>query len=462
MNNQPFRCIAKPRVLLPNKDIDLNKWAVIACDQFTSPNENYWQKVEKYVGDAPSTLKLIFPEYYLADKENINSRIQKIQTEMKKYLSEGVLVDPLGKDYFVYTRRKLSNGKVRQGLVALMDLEEYSYKKGEKTAIRPTEGIVEERLPIRMEIRKGAPLEFPHILMLVDDPERKLIEPLGVALEKHTKLFDFDLMMDGGHAEGYAVTSMELEKKIVEVMEGFADRQLFQKKYGLSSPENPLVVAVGDGNHSLASAKAVWEEVKQRLITEGKSWENNPARYAMAEIINVHDEALVFEPIHRVLFDVGEMEPFMEVMNKYFGDKGSMCNVRELETKEEMSETMMDKKGSKNSQMFGVSYIKNEELKYLVVEVTPPVHSLVVGALQMFIDDYISLHSEVKVDYLHGEEGVIRDSSIVGNVGFFLPGMNKGDLFNSVIQDGVTPRKTFSMGEADTKAYYIMGHKITE
>lgn len=451
-------CIKKPRVMMPKEGTDLNKWAVIACDQFTSPNEDYWQKVEEYVGEAPSTLNLIFPEYYLADKANIENRIAMIQETMKQYLAEGVMTDVLGEDRFIYTRRKLSNGKTRQGLVALLDLEEYSYKKGEKPTIRPTEGIVEERLPIRMQIRRGAPLEFPHILMLIDDPEKRMIEPLGRDLSKHKKLYDFELMMNGGHAEGYAVTDEVMERKVWEVMESLGDQETFMEKYGLTAPEKPMVIAVGDGNHSLASAKGVWEETKQKLIAEGKEWQSHPARLAMVELINVHDEALEFEPIHRVLFGVGEWKNFEAEMKEYLATKGAEVKVELSATKEEMVSKVKTTAG----QMFGVSMMENGVMAWRVVEVVNPAHSLTVGSLQMFLDDYLSRHTEVKIDYIHGEEGVIRDSSTTGNMGFFLPVMGKTDLFRAVIKDGVTPRKTFSMGEADTKAYYIMGHKITQ
>lgn len=442
---------------MPKEGTDLGKWAVIACDQFTSPNEDYWQRVEAYVGGAPSTLRLIFPEYYLTDKENIQGRVEKIHEEMKSYLDQGVLGDALGKDCFVYTRRRLSDGKTRQGLVVLMDLEAYSYKKGEKPAIRPTEGIVEERLPVRMQIRRGAPLEFPHILMLIDDPERRLIEPLGEDLEKHTKLYDFELMMNGGHAEGYAVTDLEAEKKIFEVVDGLADEKAFQVKYGLTEVEQPLVLAVGDGNHSLASAKAVWEEVKKGLVEKGLEWENSPARFAMAEIINVHDEALEFEPIHRVLFGAGEIEVFKNEMKEFYAGKGA-----DVEIEEQPSEEMMWQKVRSEGLVFGMTLKQEEGLKFMTARVRGEVHSLTVGALQMFIDDYLQKHPEVKVDYIHGEDGVKRDASVMGNIGFFLPVMNKSDLFRAVIREGVTPRKTFSMGEAETKAYYIMGHKISE
>lgn len=451
-------CIRKPRVMMPKEGTDLNKWAVIACDQFTSPNEDYWQKVEAYVGGAPSTLNLIFPEYYLADKENIENRIAKIQETMKKYLAEGVMTDVLGEDRFIYTRRKLSNGKTRQGLVVLLDLEEYSYKKGEKPTIRPTEGIVEERLPIRMQIRRGAPLEFPHILMLVDDPEKRMIEPLGEDLSKHQKLYDFELMMNGGHVEGYAVTNEMVEKRIWEVMESLGNQELFMERYGLSVTENPLVIAVGDGNHSLASAKGVWEETKQKLIAEGIDWQSHPARFAMVELINVHDEALEFEPIHRVLFGAGGWTEFEAEMREYLQSKGAEIIVRTLNSKEEL---LVEVRATTEGQKFGVSAMENGQMVWRMVEITNPAHSLTVGSLQMFLDDYLGKHPEVKIDYIHGEEGVVRDSSTSGNMGFFLPVMGKTDLFKAVIKDGVTPRKTFSMGDADTKAYYIMGHRIT-
>lgn len=450
------KIISKPKIIFPNNQIDLNKWAVIACDQFTSPNENYWQKVEEYVGDSPSTLNIIFPEYYLNDKENIDKRINKIQQTMNDYIKNGILIDPLGEARFIYTKRTLSNGKTRQGLVVALDLEQYSYKKDEKLPIRPTEGIVEERLPIRMKIRKGAPLEFPHILMLVDDAERSLIEPLGQDLSIHTKLYDFDLMMGGGHVEGYAITSESLENNIFEMIGKFSNDATFTEKYQLTETAPAIAIAVGDGNHSLASAKAVWEETKSKLISENQPWEKHPARYAMAEIINIHDEALEFEPIHRVLFNTGDLPAFIENMKTYYESKGATCTVKETQ----MSGGKFPGSTDPSIQAFYLSYMEEREQKFSEVLVSSPPHSITVGTLQMFLDDYLKAHADVKIDYLHGTESVLRDSSKPGDIGFFLSPMNKSDLFKTVAKEGVTPRKTFSMGEAETKAYYIMGRFI--
>ncbi|KKS31725.1 hypothetical protein A2380_03895 [candidate division WWE3 bacterium RIFOXYB1_FULL_43_24] len=453
---QKKNIISKPRILFPNGKIDLNKWAVIACDQFTSPNENYWQKVEKYVEGSPSTLNIIFPEFYLTDKENIDNRINKIQQTMEEYVNSGILVDLLKEDRFIYTRRTLSNRKIRQGLVVALDLEAYSYKKGEKLPIRPTEGIVEERLPIRMKIRKGAPLEFPHILMLIDDPERFLIEPLGKDLSSHQKLYDFDLMMGGGHAEGYAVTLEEQENNIFDVINKLSDDAAFTRKHDLTETAPAIAIAVGDGNHSLASAKAVWEETKSQLISENKSWEEHPARYAMAEIINMHDEALEFEPIHRVLFNTGDFNAFIEDMKKYYETLGATCELKETR----MIDGKFPDSPDQGTQTFFLCYSDGSVQRFSAISVKPSPHSITVGTLQMFLDNYLKNHGQVKIDYLHGTESLLRDSSKPGDIGFFLPPMNKEDLFKTVAKEGVTPRKTFSMGEADTKAYYIMGRRI--
>jgi uncharacterized protein (DUF1015 family) len=452
--------ISKPKVLLPKDDIDMMKWSVIACDQYTSPNENYWQKVEELVGNAPSTLKMIFPEYYLKDTDLIDARITNIQKYMKEYIENGILVEKLEEDRFIYTRRTLPNGKVRKGLMVLLDLEQYSYKKDEKLPIRPTEGIVEERLPIRMKIREGAPIEFPHILMLIDDPEMSVIEPLEKTIPAHKKLYDFELMIGGGHVEGYAVTSEEEENRIFKAINKLNDEDMFKQKYGLETGENPIVIAVGDGNHSLASAKAVWEKTKEKLIEEGESWEDNPARYAMAELINIHDEALEFESIHRVLFNVDNIEDFLSEMKNFYQNLGSACDIAESE--EPMTEPTegFDFTSEPPSHLFKISYHNGEKLKFLSVIINPGVHSITVGSLQMFLDQYVKDHPESEIDYIHGIGGVLRDSSKKGNIGFFLPSMKKEDLFRTVAKEGVTPRKTFSMGEADTKAYYIMGRKI--
>ena len=474
ISNKSNIIIKKPEVFLPKNGIDYNKWAVIACDQHTSPNSTYWEEVEKYVGDNPSTLKLIFPEYYLNDKDNIEERISLIHRKMEEYLKDGIVEKFIygnnGKGNFIYTRRKLSNNKIRQGLTVLLDLEKYSYKKGDKSAIRPTEGIVEERLPIRIKIREGAPLEFPHILMLIDDPDKRIIEPLGDTLDKHHKLFDFDLMMGGGHIEGYAITSEKYENNIFSGLDRLSNSIEFSKRYGFDREEPAIVIAVGDGNHSLASAKSIWEKTKKNLMENNEAWENHPARYAMAEVVNIHDESLEFEPIHRVLFNIKDMDLFHKEIEEFYLNKGIGISIEQIEISEEeyKNHSLIDNKfeekiQEQETQMYWIMHKDMSEEKILTYTVTlnPGIHSITVGSLQLFLDDYLSRNNDVEIDYIHGTEDLLNNLGVKSNVGFLLPGMNKSDLFKTVAKEGVTPRKTFSMGESDTKAYYIMGRKIS-
>ncbi|HEX5943507.1 MAG TPA: DUF1015 domain-containing protein, partial [Anaerolineales bacterium] len=293
-----------PQVYLPRTGTDLTKWAVIACDQFTSQPE-YWNEVEKIVGDAPSTLNLTFPEVYL-EKPDGDERIKNIQATMRKYMDEGVLQPH---DGLVYVERTV-DGKTRKGIVLCLDLESYDYNKGSSSLIRATEGTIVDRLPPRMKIREGATIELPHILVLIDDPNRTVIEPLGAAKSKLETLYDFDLMLDSGHLAGYAVND-ELENQVVEALRALASPETFAAKYGIGMDQPVLLFAMGDGNHSLATAKAIWEKIKSQVGMD------HPARYALVEIENVHDEGLEFEPIHRVLF--GLKKDLFTELEKTFG-----------------------------------------------------------------------------------------------------------------------------------------------
>ncbi|MBA4380695.1 MAG: DUF1015 domain-containing protein, partial [Anaerolinea sp.] len=268
-----------PRLYLPKKGIDLTKWAVIACDQFTSQPE-YWQQVERLVGDSPSTLNLILPEVYL-EKPGEDERVQRIQATMREYLAKGVLQPREG---LIYVERAVS-GKTRKGILLCLDLERYDYAKGSTSLIRATEGTIVERLPPRMKIRQGAALELPHILVLIDDPQRTVIELLTEARHKLEKLYDFDLMLESGHLTGYAV-SEKLEAQLSQSLRGLAKPETFAAKYGIGKDKPVLLFAMGDGNHSLATAKAGWEEMKSQVGMQ------HPARYALVEIENVHDEGL--------------------------------------------------------------------------------------------------------------------------------------------------------------------------
>ncbi len=287
MKIYPDLGILTPEVYLPKPGVDLHKWATIAVDQFTSQPE-YWEQVEQIVGAAPSTFRITLPEIYL-EKPGEAERIESIQKTMREYLEAGLLQPREG---LIYVERTVA-GKTRKGLMLCLDLERYDFNKGSTSLIRATEGTIVERLPPRIKIREGAPLELPHILVLIDDPEQTVIEPIAAAKESLEKLYDFDLMLESGHLTGYAVKD---EAQVVAALRNLAQPEVFAAKYGVSADLPVLLFAMGDGNHSLATAKAIWEKNK---LTVGME---HPSRYALVEIENVHDEALEFEPIHRVLF----------------------------------------------------------------------------------------------------------------------------------------------------------------
>ena len=428
-----------PQVYLPKPGVDPHKWAVIACDQFTSEPE-YWHEVEKIVGDAPSTLKLTFPEVYL-EKPGGEERIQTIQLSMRKTMDDDVL-QPY--DGFVYVERTV-RGKVRKGVMLCLDLECYDFNKGSSSLIRATEGTIIDRLPPRMKIREGAMLEFPHILVLIDDPDHTVIEPLTEAKSKFQKLYDFETMLGSGHLAGFAVNA-DSENKVVEALRGLVKPETFAAKYGVDKSLPVLLFAMGDGNHSLATAKAIWEKIK------GEVGMDHPARYALVEIENVHDDALEFEPIHRVLF--GLKKDIFAEMQSFFGANFKYSPVA---SGADMIQRVDNADGE--SQLIGVV---GGGKQFGVIEISNPPTNLAVGTIQSFLDGFLKNGGAEKIDYVHGEDVVERLSLQNGNVGFYLAGMHKNELFKTVILDGALPRKTFSMGEAREKRFYMEARKITK
>ena len=426
-----------PQVYLPKSGTDLKKWAVIACDQFTSEPE-YWNEVEQTVGDAPSTLNLTFPEVYL-EKSGGEERIQNIQTTMKKYLDAGVFE---ARDGFIYVERSVA-GRTRKGIVLALDLERYDYTKGSSSLIRATEGTIVDRLPPRMKIREGAALEFPHILVLIDDPNRTVIEPLMAAKSKLENIYDFDLMLDSGHLAGYAVSGV-FENQVVEALRGLAQPETFAAKYGIGADQPVLLFAMGDGNHSLATAKAIWEKIKSQVGMD------HPARYALVEIENVHDEGLEFEPIHRVLF--GLKQDMYAALESAFGANYSYTPVASAE---EMVKAVDNASGEKQA----IGLVGGGK-QFGVVEIANPSSNLPVGTIQAFLDPFVKNGGAEKIDYVHGQDVTVRLGLQPGNAGIYLPGMSKSDLFKTVILDGALPRKTFSMGEAREKRFYMEARKI--
>ncbi len=435
--------IAVPRILLPKEPAVLAKWPVVACDQFTSQPE-YWEKAAQIVGDAPSTLHIIFPEVYLGKGDDA-ARISRIQRTMREYLDTGVLAE-YGPG-MVYVERRTIHGRLRKGLVLAVDLECYDFMPGAETLIRATEGTVLERIPPRVRIREGAPLESPHVMLLIDDPEDSVFGEIAAYDGKLSMLYDVELMLQGGRVTGYRVDDSQLIGLIIDKFRKLADTAVFNRKYGLSGRKS-LLFAVGDGNHSLATAKAVWERVKER-ISDSRELADHPARFALVEVVNLHDPALEFEPIHRVLFGVAP-EKVLEKMARFFGKRGASLTYRYLQDVPENPLESMDKG---RSGIHRIGFVT--EAGKGCLEVTEPPHTLEVGTLQLFIDALLKEEPEIHADYIHGDDVVGQLGSQPGNMGFYLSPMDKGDLFKTVILNGVLPRKTFSMGEAEEKRYYM-------
>jgi hypothetical protein len=435
-----------PEVLLPGARVDLYKWAVVACDQFTS-EPDYWEKVMETTGGVPSTLELIFPEVYLG-KGNDQERIERINRMMRLYLEQDILT-ATGPG-MVYIERRTSCGNTRKGLITAVDLECYDFHRDSRSLIRATEGTVLERIPPRVKIREQALLELPHIMLLLDDTERQVIEPLAKNKERLPLLYDTDLMLDGGHVTGYRIDEPEILSQICRGLAALARPDAFNLKYGTSGKE-PLLFAVGDGNHSLATAKAVWENLK---LKPGVDLESHPARYALVEIVNLHDPGLQFEPIHRVIFKV-DGEQLLQAMTKAFSDRE--FSIEWLDGPKALSKRL-EAIWRENGIVHAFGLVMEKQTG--IVRVANPQHNLGVGILQGFLDQWLQGHPEALIDYVHGEAVVWELGVKPGNIGFFLPPFKKDSLFKTVILDGVLPRKTFSMGEAEEKRYYMECRRI--
>lgn len=429
--------IQVPDILLPNKKVNMAKWAVIACDQFTS-QPDYWQKVAKIVGKFPSTLNLFLPEVYLGKPQEKTITVKTRQT-MKIYLKERI-ISP--KEGMIYVERKTKSG-VRHGLMLALDLENYDYNKGSKSLIRATEGTILDRLPPRIKIRKDAIVELPHILVLIDDRKKTVIEPIKKNLSAKDKIYDFELMLGSGHLKGYQVGEKS-EKRIVKALEKLANLKDFKKKYNLTKAEKLLLYAVGDGNHSLATAKAVWEMKKKKVGIE------SPLRYALIELENIHDKGLFFEPIHRVIFDV--KRNIKEEMTKYYSKNIEFIPLKSLKE----IKTKVEKGQNVNFQTVGLI---SSDFRG-VAKISKPKSNLAVGTLQSFLDGFLVKGHAKSIDYIHGDKEVYEMGIKKNNFGFILPTMDKNELFRTVILDGALPRKTFSMGEAKEKRFYLECRQI--
>ena len=412
-------CFYPADILLPDfKENDGTRWACIACDQFTS-EINYWEDAEKTVGSAPSALRLILPEIYLDSAE---IRIPRINSAMNEYLESILRVT---KDAMFFVERVQSTGNVRRGIVGMIDLECYDYKEGSTSLVRATEGTVLERIPPRVAVRRGASIELPHVMLLIDDPEKTVIEPL---IDKDLEtVYEFPLMLGGGSIKGKLLTK-EDQLRVSNDLEELVSDENIKKRYGM--PLSPLLFAVGDGNHSLASAKAHYESIKSEL---GDKALDHPARYALAEVVNLHDDALEFEPIYRVMFGVDpddvvhELDAYLRSLNGDAEEQSIRCINQKLD---------------------------------VTLTAKNPVQQLTVGTLQSFIDEYLKSHKSASVDYIHGEDSVAFLTKAPDSIGFLFDGMSKDMLFKTVMLDGALPRKTFSMGHARDKRYYLEARRI--
>ena len=435
--NIPQIAVQIPDTLIPQPGIDLQKWAVIACDQFTSEPE-YWHAVESLVGASPSTLHITLPEVYLGQAQE-QSRQNQVVANMRQYLAEDIFMHI---EDFILVERTVGH-KTRHGLILALDLEQYDFKPGSTSLIRASEGTIIDRLPPRIIIRQQALIETPHILVLIDDPHKTVIEPLVSLKNQLSRLYDFELMQGSGHLRGYRVSQPSVESQIIQAFENLSDPQGFTRKYDLKSGTPVLLFAVGDGNHSLATAKSVWEKLKPTVGLD------HPARYALVEIENIHDQGLEFEPIHRVLFGVHqEIKPALtafypgQVTFESCPDQNEL--LRKIATSSSACHTM------------GLVTPSGLEL----VQINRPRANLAVGSLQSFLDDWLKSGGADKIDYIHGADVVFKLGNQPGQLGFILPAMAKQDLFKTVILDGVLPRKAFSMGEAHEKRFYLECRKI--
>ena len=405
-----YNALKTAEILLPREGIDLTKWAVVACDQFTAQPE-YWREADALVGDAPSTLRLVLPEAWLGQSE---ARIPAIHAAMRRCLESGALV-PAVKDGFVLVERETRAG-ARPGLVAALDLDAYDFRPGSESLIRATEGTVLERVPPRAKVRAGAPLELPHVMMLIDDPEDTVIGPLFARKGDLRKLYDFELMLGGGRLRGWAV-------------EGVDARGVLDAVDALAAKAEGLLYAVGDGNHSLAAAKRCWEDIAPTLTPEQR--QSHPARFALVELVNLNCPALAFEPIHRALFGVDPaalMAEYLEALRADGADRGEGNDL-----------VAFDGAGR-------VWRVKSDE------------HPL--RRLQAFLDDWLARHPEASIDYIHGEDALRALVSRPDTLGIMPRAFDKSELFGTIRRFGVLPRKTFSMGEATDKRYYMEARRI--
>lgn len=417
-------CFVAADILLPAAGTPLDPWACIAVDQFTSQPE-YWQRAEELAQGKPSTLHIVLPEAYLGTPQE-DARLESIRHTMETYRAEVLTRQVHG---YVYVERTQMDGSIRQGLVGAVDLEAYDYAPGTQPAIRPSESTVVERIPPRLKVRRGALLETPHVMMLADDPGKTLIEPIGLQKDKLPLLYDGELMLGGGHLRGWAVEDPSVIAQIDGALAALADPAAFDRRWPAAAGQTPMVLAVGDGNHSLATAKAYWEELKPTLTEEERL--HHPARWCLAEVCNVHSPAIEIEPIHRVVFGVSARELYEAL------DRWDQAQGRHTEPSSQRCK-LADRQGE------------------IEVALQNPPAPLTVGSVEAFLEEWLPQHPQAHVDYIHGASTALALAARPGapTTAILLPDFAKADLFRGVVLGGVLPRKTFSMGHAEEKRYY--------
>ncbi len=435
MNNFERFGLSVPEILLP-KNIDTASWSVVACDQYTQ-DKDYWKQVEKISAGKNSTLNLILPEVYLNDEDKAE-RIQKIKSAMGDYIKEGVFAAP--RTEMVYIERTTAYGRVRHGLVAALDLDSYEWKPFSTALVRATEATILERIPPRMEIRRGAPLELPHIMLLANDPSHSLVEAIGEKIKSRgdREIYSGSLMQNSGSIKGWAVESEEDLDSVHSALE-----KLFTA--GTKSEGDTFLFAVGDGNHSLATAKSVWEEEKK------KGGANQNVRYALVEIVNIYDTDLTFEPIHRVIFNA-DTEVLIKYIQKDLGGNITDCDCA----------AALEQKVKNSAASFGFVYMDSDRQKYVLLET--PVKELAVSRLQPVLDKFIqekdSNGGNLTIDYIHGSEEVFRLGAKENATAILLPPVAKDSFFATIGNRGPLPRKSFSMGEASEKRFYLEARRL--
>ena len=431
--------ISIPEILLPKKGTDLNAWAVIACDQYTQ-NRQYWKDVADTAEGKPSMLHCILPEVYLEDNDR-KERLSNINATMQKYLDTGVFADPV--KGMIFLERKTAYGRVRKGLVTAVDLEAYEWKPYSQAKIRATEQTIESRIPPRMEIRRDAPLESPHIMLLVSDSDRLLVEKTGEkAKASGAVVYDTDLMLKSGQIKGWAVEGDSMFEHVAESILHIAEKNGVDITDGPSSP----LFAVGDGNHSLATAKAVWNEFKEK----NPGVTDHPLRYALVEIVNIYDEGLTFEPIHRVLF--GSLP---EMLIRYIAAELS-ATIYQLKSADEL-----DAEVKASQEAIGIVYkTENGEQRYVMIDAICP--DLMVSYFQPILDTFLSIFGEAELDFIHGSDEIFRLGEKDNAIGILLPQISKDSFFKTIASCGVLPRKSFSMGEASEKRFYMECRKLSK